>query len=269
MALLLGSGLTSINTGAEEVPALTGAGQAGQSDWTAPPPSLAPPNSSIANGYSTGPALVATPESLPQLIADHAGTEEAAEARVIRGLLDLTTKDKEAAKARWHAVVDEHPESRWAWQAAAFLRSTMLDVDVAPDFGWPGEDVVKEVLVFDESTPLPADRAAEAADGGTFEVRGPDGFLLRTAGGLPDTGTVGSAYSNEIAFTLLDGATDFAEGDSFTVTGMAIAVFTVRTMSRTRASACVAVSSRWPANRSTVSSSTRTRRRSPASTTVI
>jgi hypothetical protein len=51
-----------------------------------------------------------------------------------------------------------------------------------------------------------------AADGGTFVVHTPSGVQLAK-------GTVGAAYSNDhLSFTLQDGATDFAAGDTFTVT---------------------------------------------------
>jgi hypothetical protein len=55
---------------------------------------------------------------------------------------------------------------------------------------------------------------ASAADGnvGTFAVKAPDGAAL------PDA-TVGVAYANDqLAFTINDGATDFAVGDKFTIT---------------------------------------------------
>ncbi|MCZ4270724.1 head decoration protein [Maritalea porphyrae] len=45
-----------------------------------------------------------------------------------------------------------------------------------------------------------------AADGGKFEVEGPDGKSI----GIGDVGTL---FNKEIKFTLADGATDFVEGD--------------------------------------------------------
>lgn len=52
---------------------------------------------------------------------------------------------------------------------------------------------------------------ATATDGGTFSVVAPDGAAL------PDA-EVGTAYANEqINFTISDGASDFAEGDIFTI----------------------------------------------------
>jgi hypothetical protein len=52
---------------------------------------------------------------------------------------------------------------------------------------------------------------ATATNGGTFQVKAPDGRVLPPA-------TVGAAYtSDHINFTVNDGGTDFALGDSFTV----------------------------------------------------
>lgn len=52
---------------------------------------------------------------------------------------------------------------------------------------------------------------AAATNGGTFKVVSPDGDALANA-------TVGTAYTSEqLNFTLNDGATDFAVGDSFTI----------------------------------------------------
>lgn len=53
-----------------------------------------------------------------------------------------------------------------------------------------------------------------ATNGGTFEVRDPDGVLSGVA-------TVGVAYTGAIKFTVADGATDFVAGDHFTVTVVA------------------------------------------------
>lgn len=52
---------------------------------------------------------------------------------------------------------------------------------------------------------------AAATDGGTFSVTDPDGDALADA-------AVGTAYeSDQITFTLTDGTTDFAAGDTFTI----------------------------------------------------
>lgn len=50
-----------------------------------------------------------------------------------------------------------------------------------------------------------------ATDAGAFALYRPDGSLV-------ETGTVAVAFSNELSFTLQDGATDFAAGDNITIT---------------------------------------------------
>jgi hypothetical protein len=50
-----------------------------------------------------------------------------------------------------------------------------------------------------------------AANGGVFTVEDPQGVTIGRA-------TVGVAFSNQIGFTIADGATDFVSGDSFNVT---------------------------------------------------
>lgn len=55
---------------------------------------------------------------------------------------------------------------------------------------------------------------AAATNGGSFEVEGPDGVVV-------GTGVVGSAFAEQVRFTLADGTSDFVVGDQFyiTVTG--------------------------------------------------
>lgn len=49
-----------------------------------------------------------------------------------------------------------------------------------------------------------------AADGGTFDVRDPSGKSIGSA-------VVGVAFNKEVKFTIADGSTDFAAGDTFTL----------------------------------------------------
>ena len=50
-----------------------------------------------------------------------------------------------------------------------------------------------------------------AANGGIFEVEGPDGVVVAFA-------TVGTAFNKEIGFTISDGSADFIAGDRFAIT---------------------------------------------------
>lgn len=101
--------------------------------------------------------------ALDRVLAEHAGTEEAARAALIRGLVEWIEGDPGSAKRRWRELALERPESRWAWQAAAALRSTVLDLGVRPDLGWPDEAVIADLLAFPDPAPLPPERDAEAA----------------------------------------------------------------------------------------------------------
>ncbi len=89
---------------------------------------------------------------LEGVIADGDGPEAIAEARVLRGMLHLRDSDREATKAAWRSVVESTPDSRWAWIAAAGLRSEGLDVEgLRPDYGWPDEAVMEELAAFPSS----------------------------------------------------------------------------------------------------------------------
>lgn len=50
-----------------------------------------------------------------------------------------------------------------------------------------------------------------AANGGTFEVQDPDGFVLGTV-------AVGATFSDDLKFVIADGGTDFIVGDGFDIT---------------------------------------------------
>lgn len=52
---------------------------------------------------------------------------------------------------------------------------------------------------------------AAAANGGTFRVEDPDGFVLGDV-------AVGATFSDDVKFVINDGATDFVVGDKFTIT---------------------------------------------------
>jgi hypothetical protein len=76
------------------------------------------------------------------------------------------------------------------------------------------------VLTMDATTPVLAGAKpgvytvrviAAAANGGTFRVIDPDGFVLGDV-------AVGATFSNDIKFAVADGATDFIVGDGFDIT---------------------------------------------------
>jgi hypothetical protein len=76
------------------------------------------------------------------------------------------------------------------------------------------------VLTMDGTTPVLAGAKpgvytarliTAAANGGTFRVIDPDGFVLGDV-------AVGATFSNDIKFAVADGATDFVVGDGFDIT---------------------------------------------------
>lgn len=103
--------------------------------------------------------------ALDALLAEHPGSDDVPEALLLRGVLDLREGGSAAARARWNLLMDEHPDSPFAWQAASFADSPLLDADYEPDLGWPDEAAVAEILAFSEPSPLPAERKGAAANG--------------------------------------------------------------------------------------------------------
>ena len=67
----------------------------------------------------------------------------AAEAGVMTGLIQLSRAEREAARESWMGVVEQGEESRWAWMAAAFLRSTALEYAPAFSLAWPRESALR------------------------------------------------------------------------------------------------------------------------------
>ncbi|MEM7305903.1 MAG: hypothetical protein AAF682_04500 [Planctomycetota bacterium] len=101
---------------------------------------------------------------LERVLADFPETEAAAEAQLSLGLLDLGRGGAEAARERWRDLAERRPDSRFAWHAAAGLSSTVLDVDLVPDLGWPEPEALVEAMGVFEPGALPVAEAGKAAD---------------------------------------------------------------------------------------------------------
>lgn len=76
------------------------------------------------------------------------------------------------------------------------------------------------VIALDATTPVKANAKpgvytarliTAAANGGTFRVEDPDGFVLGDV-------AVGATFDDDIKFVIADGATDFVVGDTFSIT---------------------------------------------------
>lgn len=71
------------------------------------------------------------------LLEEHPDSEHAPEAAWHLGRVEYEELGSAAAKARWLALVESHPESRWAWAAAQMLRSQAFAADLLGSIEWP------------------------------------------------------------------------------------------------------------------------------------
>lgn len=71
---------------------------------------------------------------------DHEGIHEIS---FWRGALDFAADDLESAKERWMELCCSHPESRWAWQAAATMNSTTFKAGVGTRLHWPPQEYLE------------------------------------------------------------------------------------------------------------------------------
>lgn len=94
------------------------------------------------------------------------------------------------------------------------------DVDVTPDGGNTGDGTVTAIVVSTVEAVVgeyTLSCTAEAANGGTFELRDPDGTLVDTL--VMDAGAGASTVfvAAGLQITITDGDEDFDEGDTFTL----------------------------------------------------
>lgn len=139
----------------------------------------------------------------------------AAVGNIGNGVLSAVTVDAGAKKGVWKATclaaaadggtfVVEDPDGiafGIATVGVAFSAGTGVNFTIA--------DGATDFAVGDKFNITVVD--AIPADGGTFEVRDPQGLLLGTV-------DVGTPFADQIAFTINDGSTDYVVGDGFDVT---------------------------------------------------
>ena len=63
--------------------------------------------------------------------------DENALALLLLGSLKLQAEDRLGAEEHWMKLVDEYPESRWAWLVAAAMTGPAWGIEVYPDLRWP------------------------------------------------------------------------------------------------------------------------------------
>lgn len=77
---------------------------------------------------------------LERLLEAYPEREDIQEVSFGLGALDFADEDLERARERWMELCREHPESRWAWQAAATIRSTLFKAGKGTRLHWPPQE---------------------------------------------------------------------------------------------------------------------------------
>lgn len=77
-----------------------------------------------------------------RVVEKHPDSDAAPEAMFWKGACAVRPEDKEAAEAMWTRIIQSHKDSRWAWRAAAALKSTAFAMGYFGRLNWPPEDVI-------------------------------------------------------------------------------------------------------------------------------
>ncbi len=80
--------------------------------------------------------------ALKGLLANHPTSARIPEALYRAGAVSLRRKNKAEAETVWKSLIGSHPESRWAWKAAAVLTSTAFEIGVGGRLAWPPREVL-------------------------------------------------------------------------------------------------------------------------------
>jgi len=100
-------------------------------------------------------------QKLEQIVAQHATSTRAPEARYWLAACRQRLGEAEAAEAGWRELIAIHAESRWAWRAAAVLQSTGFSLGIGQRLDWPSEEVLAACRTA-ELTSLKRSRAQQA-----------------------------------------------------------------------------------------------------------
>lgn len=64
---------------------------------------------------------------------------ERAKALLLKGALRLQAKDRAGCEVAWNELMNNHPDSRWAWLAAAAVSGPAWGFEIYPSLAWPQE----------------------------------------------------------------------------------------------------------------------------------
>ena len=89
---------------------------------------------------------ISAAEAVPNfkaLLAESSAHPRAAEMHYWIALCQFAESDKPSATQTWRSLIQQYKESdRWAWQAAAALKSTGFRLNRVPDLAWPDEEII-------------------------------------------------------------------------------------------------------------------------------
>ncbi len=101
---------------------------------------------------------------LERVLGEGVVKAEASEAALLLSFLDVAEGESGSARERWRSLVEEDPESRSAWRAAAALQADAAGGFYPPLFRWPEEEAIAEVLAPRDPAPVAATRADEVLE---------------------------------------------------------------------------------------------------------
>ncbi len=115
-----------------------------------------------------------------RLLGEEAQGEGARCAEYVLGLLDREAGEDRAAGERWRALVERHPESRWAALAAVLLRASPAELELGLRLEGPREDLLRSLQPSPWAPLPPVEHAGPPADaGGSAALREADDAAVR------------------------------------------------------------------------------------------
>ena len=110
-----------------------------------------------ANILASSGAASESEETLDRLLSSESElpTDVFTEACLLKGSLRLQAMDRPAAVRAWTPLVEDHPDSRWAWMVAAAMTGPGWDYEIFPNLQWPPAEQRRLALL-----PEPAQRTS-------------------------------------------------------------------------------------------------------------
>ncbi len=115
-----------------------------------------------------------------RIVADHTASDRLPEALYRLGACRLATAGTEDAAETWKKLIAAHGENRWAWKAAASLRSTSFSLGYGERLDWPPAEILDMLrdFAFEPLKTKDARRAEEEAAAYLLGAQRPDGSWI-------------------------------------------------------------------------------------------